>query len=169
MDTDEQVLLYLRRIIRAIDLRSKELMQVSGLTVPQIVVLQATARLEPVTVGGIAEAVNLSQGTATSILNRLQARGLVERARSLEDRRRVLVKLTNIGRETLAAAPGLLQDHFVEAFRRLRPWEQSLILASFQRVAEMMDAEDIDVGPLLEAEDLAEPERADPNIDPTQH
>jgi DNA-binding MarR family transcriptional regulator len=169
MDIDEQVLLYLRRIIRAIDLRSKELMQVSGLTVPQIVVLQATARLEPVTVGGIAEAGNLSQGTATSILNRLQARGLVARTRSAEDRRRVLVKLTALGRETLAAAPGLLQDHFVEAFRRLRPWEQSLILASFQRVAEMMDADEIDVGPLLNTEDLAEEPRPDSPIKPTQH
>lgn len=169
MDTDERVLLYLRRIIRAIDLRSKELMQVSGLTVPQIVVLQATARLEPVTVGAIAEAVDLSQGTATSILNRLQARGLVERTRSLEDRRRVLVELTAVGRETLAAAPGLLQDHFVAAFRRLRPWEQSLILASFQRVAEMMDAEDIDVGPLLDTEDLAEQAHPDTPIEPTQH
>jgi len=180
METHDQFLVALRRIIRAIDLRSKELMQSTGLTAPQIVILQAISRLEPVTVGDLAAAVNLSQGTATTILNRLETKGLVRKARSVKDRRRVFVSLTAPGRETLHRSPRLLQDHFVRAFTELKEWEQSLILASFQRVAEMMQVQDLDVAPVLDTGSLTDDgsrlkntplvdEQGFTPTDPTQH
>ena len=50
----------------------------------------------------------------------------------------------------LARAPLPLQDNFTRKFQNLDQWEQSMIVASLQRVANMMDADDIDASPVLD-------------------
>ena len=79
----------------------------------------------------------------------LQSNGLVNRERSQIDRRRVIVTLTDAGRERLVQAPKPLQDSFVDRFSRLDNWEQHQIVAALERVATMMDAEQLDAAPLL--------------------
>jgi DNA-binding MarR family transcriptional regulator len=154
MERFEEVLMALRRIIRAVDLQSKYLMQTSGLTGPQLLVLQAIDRGTAVSVSDIARQVSLSQGTVTSILDRLENKGLVARARSTIDRRKAVIRLTEGGAVALSQAPTLLQTRFVQAFLSLKDWEQTLILSSLQRVAEMMGAQDLDAAPLLEVQSL---------------
>lgn len=158
MDRHTDVLISLRRIIRAIDMRSRHLMQQAGLTGPQLLVLQALARHKRMSAGDLAREVNLSQGTMTSILDRLEKRHLILRLRSESDRRKVHVTLTADGETQLATAPTLLQERFIERFHKLKDWEQSQILASLQRLAEMMDAQDIDAAPVLDIrEELSTP------------
>lgn len=144
------VLISLRRIIRAIDMRSRRLMQEAGFTGPQLLVMQALAQAEEMTAGDLAKKVNLSQGTVTSILDRLEKRSLTRRIRSDTDRRRVFVSLTDEGRTQLSQAPTLLQQRFIQRFAELKDWEQHQMLASLQRLAEMMDAQDIDAAPVLD-------------------
>jgi DNA-binding MarR family transcriptional regulator len=150
----EQVLIALRQIIRAVDIHSRKLVQQHGLTGPQLVVLRALARLAETPVGKLAEEVSLSHATVTGVVDRLEKQGLVQRARSDEDRRRVLVTITQAGQETLKAAPPLLQEEFVTEFLKLRDWEQSLILSSLQRVADMMQAKGLEAESVLEYEPL---------------
>ncbi|MES9869780.1 MAG: MarR family winged helix-turn-helix transcriptional regulator [Sedimenticola sp.] len=148
------VLVSLRRIIRATDLQSKRMMKLSGLTIPQMMVLRAIESLGDVTVKKISDHVSLSQATVTTILNRLEAKQLVDRVRSSMDRRVVNARLTNDGRDILATAPPLLHEKFIERFDSLESWEKTQILTALQRVASMMDAEAIDAAPLL---DIAHP------------
>ncbi len=150
MERTTDVLITLRRIIRAIDMRSRRLMQYSGFTGPQLLVLQALGEHHEMSAGVLAREVNLSQGTITSILDRLEKRGLIQRIRSNTDRRKVYVTLTAEGKEKLSSAPTLLQERFIERFEELKDWEQHQILASLQRLAEMMDAQDIDAAPVLD-------------------
>lgn len=145
----EAVLVALRRLIRAVDLHSKRLLQSHGLSGPQLLMLKELAASGGCTVGGLAERVRLSQATVTEILVRLQRRGLVDRSRSPVDRRCVLNRLTAAGRQTLQQAPPLLQEAFTERLARLQPWEQNQLLASLQRLASLMDAEGLDAAPLL--------------------
>ena len=149
-----QVLVSLRRIIRATDLQSKRMVKASGLTIPQVMVLQAIHTLGDVTVKRISDDVSLSQATVTTILNRLEDRQLVERVRSQLDRRVVNARLTQAGRQVLLSAPPLLHEKFIERFESLEDWEQTQILSSLQRVASMMDAEAMDLAPIL---DMASP------------
>ncbi len=144
------VLITLRRIIRAIDMRSRRLMQEAGFTGPQLLVMQALARAEEMSAGALAREVNLSQGTVSSILDRLEKRQLLQRIRSHTDRRKIFVSLTEQGREKLRIAPTLLQQRFIQRFTELKDWEQNQILSSLQRLAEMMDAQDIDAAPVLD-------------------
>lgn len=154
MERHEEVLAALRRIIRAIDLQSRQLMQRSGLTGPQLLTLQAIRRNGPLNVGELARLVTLSQGTVTTILDRLERKELVTRSRSTTDKRRVVVALSPAGEEALASAPTLLQEHFIHAFTELSDWEQNLILSSLQRVAGMMDLYHLDVAPVIESDEL---------------
>jgi DNA-binding MarR family transcriptional regulator len=146
---ENQIVAALRRIMRAVDLHSRRLAEEHGLTGPQLATLQAAARLGEASTGALARAVHLSGPTVTGILDRLARRGLVDRARSGQDRRSVTVRLTRSGEDVLAAAPSLLQDRFREELARLEEWEQTLILAMLQRIAAMMDAESLDASPVL--------------------
>jgi DNA-binding MarR family transcriptional regulator len=149
LSIENQVIVALRRISRAIDLHSRALMQHHGLTAPQLAALQAVAEHQPVSVSGVARSIHLSLATLTGIFNRLEARGLVMRSRDGRDRRSVVVELTDRGAETLESAPSLLQDRFRRELARLEQWEQTQLLASLQHIAAMMDAEGIDAAPML--------------------
>jgi len=146
---EEQVIAALRRITRAIDLHSRLLLQKNGLTIPQLAALQATQRLQPVTVGALARDIHLGPATVTGILGRLEKRGLISRTRGDLDRRSVVIRLTDDGTKLVAEAPSLLQDRFHRELAKLQGWEQTMILATLQRIASMMDAEDIEAAPVL--------------------
>lgn len=150
MDNYEQVLVALRRVIRATDLHSKRLSKNAGLTAPQLLIMRTIRDLGQVTIGRIADYVSLSQATVTTILDRLEHRGLVYRVRSTADKRKVHAHLTDDGAALLSGAPQPLQEEFSLKFQNLQQWEQSMIVASLQRVANMMDADDIDASPVLD-------------------
>lgn len=150
MDPIREVLVALRRVIRATDLHSRHLARTTGLTAPQILVLQAIRDSGQVTIGELARAVSLSQATVTTILDRLEARGLVYRQRSEQDKRKVHAHLTPGGAAVLQDAPVPLQERFAARFAALQDWEQAMVIAALQRVASMMDAEDIDASPVLD-------------------
>lgn len=153
MEIHDKVLVALRQIIRAIDLHSKRLERESGLTGPQLLVMKAIAQADSATAGQIAREVSLSQATVTSILDRLERKIYLQRERSNEDKRKVLIHLTEAGRQVLEQAPALMQENFILGFTRLEEWEQSLILSSLQRVANMMQAGELDAAPLLDSSD----------------
>ncbi|RCU45434.1 MULTISPECIES: MarR family winged helix-turn-helix transcriptional regulator [Corallincola] len=157
MENYEQVLTSLRRLMRATDLHSRYLNKTSGLTSPQLLVLQALKNKQAMISREIAKEINLSQATITSILDRLEAKQLITRKRSEDDRRKVMVSLSEKGHEKIASAPAPLQESFVRQFKQLESWEQSMILSSLQRLATMMDAEDIDAAPVLDIGDIDRP------------
>lgn len=144
----DQVIVALRRVIRAVDLHSRTLVESFGLTGPQALILKALQN-GSLSAGELAARVSLSQGTVTDILNRLEQRDLIKRIRDTEDRRRVIVEATDSGLVLLKQSPPLLQERFAQRFINLQEWEQTQLLSSLQRIAAMMDAEDIDASPVL--------------------
>lgn len=147
-DIGNQVIIAIRRLIRAVDLHSRTLVGSHGLTGPQALILKALQG-GSLSAGELAARVSLSQGTTTDILNRLEQRDLIRRTRDTKDRRRVLVEVTHAGKRLMEASPPLLQERFAQRFNELQDWEQTQLLASLQRIAAMMDAEDIDASPVL--------------------
>lgn len=137
----DDILAALRRIIRAIDLQSRQLVRSHGLTGPQALLLKEVILAGELTVGQLADRVSLSQATVTDILLRLEKRGLVERQRSSKDKRRVLVHITISGRRLMKHSLPLLQEAFLDKLNQLQEWEQTQLLASLQRLADMMNAQ----------------------------
>jgi hypothetical protein len=56
-------------------------------------------------------------------------------------------------------APPLLQEHFMKRFAELKEWEQTLILASLQRVAAMMEAAELRDVPGYDGESMVDTEK----------
>lgn len=76
----------------------KPLLDELGLTYPQYLVLNVLWDQDRRTVGAIAERLALESSTLTPLLKRLEAAGLVSRARNPENERQVVVSLTAQGR-----------------------------------------------------------------------
>lgn len=151
----DEVLVALRRVIRAVGLHSRQLERSHGLTAPQALVLKTIIDLGEVSVGAVAKRISLSQATVTDILNRLENRQLVVRARSREDRRRVLVSATPQAVDIMSRSPPLLQEAFVQRFLALEEWEQNLLISSLQRITTLMGVEQLDASPVLVAGPVA--------------
>ncbi|WP_038177295.1 MULTISPECIES: MarR family winged helix-turn-helix transcriptional regulator [Vibrio] len=158
MEKHEEVLISIRQIIRAIDLHSKKLSKESGLTGPQLILMRSIRELGEVTIRQLSDHTNMSQATATTILDRLERNGLVQRVRSNKDKRKVHAHLTEKGNVLLSQAPMPLQQSFITKFQHLEEWEQSLLLSSVQRISSMMNAEEYDVAPVLEIGSITQPE-----------
>ncbi len=159
----DRVLVALRRVMRAVDQHSKQLEQRCGLTGPQLLLLKEIRKARELSIGALARHANLSQATVTAIVDRLQRRGLVERARCDADKRKVLVRVSAAGEVQLREAPPLLQEQFVDRFRLLMDWEQLQILSTVERLADLMNADEIDASPVLSSSALVDetpPERA---------
>jgi len=144
------ILIALRRIIRTVALHSRQLMEEHGLTSVQLAALHELAGRGPLSARELARCVQVSQPTITGVLDRLEQRQLITRTRGSKDRRTLHIAMTDQGREMLAAAPPLLQQQFTAALAQLESWEQTMILATLQRIAAMMDARDLPAAPLLE-------------------
>ena len=125
-------------------------MKTAGLTAPQMLILQTLRDQGDAIISDVANQISLSQATVTSILDRLEKRGLVMRERSRQDKRKVFACLTEAGNDLIRNAPMPLQDYFIRQFSDLQDWEQTQIISALQRVAHMMDAQHIDAAPLLD-------------------
>ncbi len=149
-DKHREVIAAIRRIIRATDVHSRQLVKRSGLTSAQILIMHAIGSGRFYNTSKVAEEVALSPATVTNIVERLEHRGYIVRQRDDRDKRKVNLWLTPEGRDVLDNAPRLLQQNFVERFDRLPEWEQHMMVASLQRVAQLMDAHDLDASPVLD-------------------
>ncbi|MZR31587.1 MarR family winged helix-turn-helix transcriptional regulator [Sneathiella litorea] len=150
MDQLNEALVSIRKILRATELHGKALRIATGLKTSQLIVLQALEESPELTVGEITAQVHMAQATVTMIVSRLEAMGFVLRKKGVTDKRKVFVSLTERGLEVLAQAPEALHERFAEEFEPLAAWEKSMMIASLQRVAAMLDASDIDAAPLLQ-------------------
>ena len=108
LDTEPlAVLSRVTRLARHLDLARKRCFAAHGLEVWEFDVLAALRRqgrpyeLSP---GELIRATLSTSGTMTNRVNRLEARGLVVRQPNADDRRGVLVRLTDEGRERVEGA-----------------------------------------------------------------
>ncbi len=155
MEKHQELLIALRKVIRAIDIHSKHLSKSSGLTSPQLLIMREIDKTSGINASQVAKNVNLSAATVTNIIDRLENKGLLSRVRETQDKRKVGLYLEENGKLLLLNAPQPLQQHFINKFANLAAWEQSQLLSSMERIAVMMNADEIDAAPLLELDVLS--------------
>lgn len=158
---ERRIIRSLRRIIRAVGLYSRELLRRRNLTTSQLAALRRIARRGRLSAGDVARGISVSQATITGVLDRLERRGLVTRTRDPEDRRRVVIELTELGREVVSTSPPPLHERFVLRLAELPQAERQEIDRVLRRIVRMMEVEDVEAAPVLAAETrLDEPEGA---------
>ena len=77
MKSHQELLISLRKVIRAIDLHSKHLNKTSGLTSPQLLIMLEIDKASGINSSQIAKSVNLSAATVTNIIDRLESKELI--------------------------------------------------------------------------------------------
>ncbi|MFN4356923.1 MarR family winged helix-turn-helix transcriptional regulator [Sphingopyxis alaskensis] len=140
----------LRRVLRAAEGGTRRIAAATGLTPSQLLVLREIDARGNVTPGLVAQRLEFGHATVTAIVDRLVALDLATRSRSAEDKRRVLLAATGKGRRCLAEAPDMLQEIFAARFAALPAWEQAMILAGTERLADILGVREMDAAPLLD-------------------
>ncbi len=104
---DDMLCLALHTAARSMTARYRPALSALGLTYPQYLVMVLLWQEGPSSVGGIGTRLDLESSTLSPLLKRLEAAGLVSRARSTSDERSVTVALTAAGEGLRARAAGV--------------------------------------------------------------
>ncbi|MEH6727934.1 MAG: MarR family transcriptional regulator [Hyphomicrobiales bacterium] len=155
MDKTSATLTALSRILRATELHDREVAASVGLTTAQLRLLKFIKDTESANAKTLASRVHVSQATITVLLDKLEVKQMIERRVSSMDRRQKLIHTTEIGRDVLDAAPDPMQRAFVQRLQKLEDWEQAMLMTAVERIAHLMDADEIDAAPGFVAGEFA--------------
>ncbi len=101
---DNQLCFLLYAASRMIAGLYRPLLDKLGITYPQYLVMLVLWEHGDLSVGEIGTRLHLDSGTLTPLLKRLEKQELIQRSRSLEDERRVMIRLTDTGAAMKASA-----------------------------------------------------------------
>lgn len=133
----------LRRVVKALAVYSQEVHRNFGLTGPQLWAIKTLQRLGPLSAGELAGELVVHQSSVSVLVDRLEERNLVRRARGKPDRRFVRIELTGRGRELAANAPEPAQGRLLYALKAMTAPEVRNIRRSVDRLVDAMEATDI--------------------------
>ena len=105
---EESVGYLMRRILTMVSTEVERQLEPSGLTNAQWLPLYKLSMGMASTVAELAFESQVDAGAMTRLLDRLEAKGLCQRVRSLSDRRVVNIELTEAGRLAAAGIPAVL-------------------------------------------------------------
>jgi DNA-binding MarR family transcriptional regulator len=148
---EESVGYLMRRILNTVATEIEREMAPNGLTNAQWIPLFKLWMGSASTVAELARECQLDAGAMTRLLDRVEAKGLVKRVRSSEDRRVVNLELTDEGRAAAQQIPGALcrvQNAHMKGFSHAE-WETLKDL--LRRI--LANAQDIQAGRTAAADD----------------
>ncbi len=105
--------------------------QVSSSTVTT---LDTLAAVGPLRISELAEREAISQPGMTTLVNRLQAAGLAERAPDITDGRAILVRITPAGRKLLADRRATRANALLSELDRLDDGQRAALIAALPAV-----------------------------------
>ena len=150
-DRSKLALTAMRKILRTTEQNGKHVMRETGLTPSQLIFMQMLEDEHEQTAGHIAARMGITQATTTSLLQKLEGLGMIQRRKGESDRRQVWLSLTQAGRDVLAIAPDGVHARFREQFTALEDWEQAMLVAALERVAAMLGNHDREVAAVLDS------------------
>jgi DNA-binding MarR family transcriptional regulator len=89
----------------------------------------------------LAVLLDVSLSNATGIIDRMAERGLVERVRVPDDRRVVIVRATEAGREAVSMTESSKRDRMRAVIRRLPATERPIVLEALRSLRRALSAE----------------------------
>ena len=120
-------------------LRGRDAMRSGEISAPQLNLLMPLADNDSMSSGQLAEAAGLTPATTTHMLDQLAAAGIVERERSDADRRVVVSRLTEQGRELFERRRDQMTVAWNAALEELGAEELKIATTAMLRVTEFID------------------------------
>jgi DNA-binding MarR family transcriptional regulator len=105
----------------ALQSASKRMEAKLGITGPQRLVVRLLGKRPGISAGELAALLQVHPSTLTGVLQRLTARGLVERKQDPEDSRRAILSLSEKGRVLDSRRSGTVEQGVRQALQRISP------------------------------------------------
>jgi len=134
----------LRRIVKAIESYSRSVERRFDLTGPQLWALWELGRSGPLSLKDLAARMHLDPSTLVGVVDRLAAKGLLERKPDPVDRRRISLVPTEGALAILKAAPHPAQGHLLAGLATLEPHQIEALQASLGTLERVLGAEQLE-------------------------
>ena len=144
-DPIREIVYLIRKLMQAGALYSKELNKKYNVSAPQLATLRVLLHDGAMPPSQIARQIMVNSSTMTGVIDRLEKKELVSRLRNDPDRRIIRVELTEAGRALAESAPPPIQVKIIKGMRKLEQTEREKIIRSLTKLAEMIDAQDLEV------------------------
>lgn len=108
-------------LVHALDVRSKRMSRLLGVTGPQRLVVRVLGRNPGSTAGEIAAILEIHASTLSGILARLEARKMITRKVDTSDRRRARFQLTAAGKKADRERRGTVEESVKRALAQVSP------------------------------------------------
>lgn len=135
-DIAEQISFLVLRLMRAVKSRFLTLREI---TVPQLIILSTLEDKGRLSLKQLAKALGVSSATASILVDKLVKAGQIERNRDKEDRRRVIIKLTRRGSQTLERFRQELQRHWMYLLKNITPDERVTYLNILRKIVQSLE------------------------------
>ncbi|MBU0478979.1 MarR family transcriptional regulator [bacterium] len=143
----------LRKIIKTVDIYSAKLKMEHKINSSQLSCLLVLGELGSISLSQLSKKVSLSPSMITGVIDQLENGDLVKRVRNSTDRRVILIKLTEKGKDTLKNAPLSIQKKLVNALSAIKKEEKIEINKSLLKLLSMMVSEVLIDSSIFGAED----------------
>lgn len=140
----------IRYIFKALRVSSSQFEKELGLSVAQIFVLKKLRDESELSINDLAQRTTTHQSSVSVVVKKLEEQGLVKRTVSREDSRRVLVSLTDQGRERLGTIPRTIQEEMIDSLQNMTPEKTTQLSALMREFCYSAKIVDTPIAPMFE-------------------
>jgi DNA-binding MarR family transcriptional regulator len=139
-ELSDQIIADFRTMIGALKCAMSERLVRLGISTAQLHIMYTLQRNDVMTMSRLADVLDVSVSNATGLIDRMEERGFVERTRVPEDRRVVLVRVTEAGTRMLQENDALSDELMRDVLGRLDPAELPVIARAVSEVRAALEA-----------------------------
>jgi len=146
-----EIMISVRKIVRAINLESKRVEKNFGISIPQLLTLKYLKEKPDykTTMRSLREFLSLNASTVTGIVSRLETKGFIARLPDPFDKRSTPIVLTSKGDDLIKKTNLSLHEKISKNLEALNEEEYSAIVESFQTIINFLNIEDLDASPII--------------------
>jgi DNA-binding MarR family transcriptional regulator len=144
----KDIVVSIRKLVRAVYLDSQKMSRQFGLTGQQSVVLRLLLNNGSMSSADLSRLMYVTPSNMTGIIDRLEKKDLIERMRKEGDRRVSLILLTDTGKKLGVGIPDQIEKKFINQLVDLELEHVQLLAMAMNQILNLIDAEDIEAEPL---------------------
>ena len=144
----KDIVVAIRRLVRAVYLDTSKMSRQFGLTGSQSGVLRSLFQEGSLSSASLSRRLHVTPSNITGIIDRLEKKGLVERAPKQGDRRIALINLTESGAALSKQLPDHIETKLISELADMEQEEIHKLNLSMKQILNLIDAKDVADTPL---------------------
>lgn len=157
-DNETKLLIEIRRLMRTAERYASKLADKYGITVAQLVIIQEIDAHEKITEEELSNKLKLTPSVAREIIDRLIRLELVREEQDNGKPMKRVISVSEKGCDILSENPPLLQETLLDELEKIEDWQKNMLLASFQRINNLLENDNIEAAPILAPGKITAPE-----------